>query len=406
MPNIRLTERSIAALKAPDSSGRQTLYWDETLKGFAVLVSGATNAKTYVVQRNLPSGRARRITVGACNEIRLEVARVRAADTLDALRRGIDPKQQKRSDVTLREALEIYLGARKDLRPASIRVYRIAVERYLAAWADQPLRTITPDMVEARHRSMCAEVGRGARYSGHVTANMAMRHLRIIYNFMAERVPDLPQNPVRRLRRQWYPEKRRTRMVHAEDLPKFHAAIMKLENPIARDLILLMLFTGMRVGEASSLTWADVDLRQRVITIPAERTKNKREFKLPMNNVVRDLLVARRALGNARWVFPSWGKTGHLFDPAFQLGQIEQETGIKTSPHDLRRCFLSVAESCDISPLALKALVNHAGGNDVTSGYVIMSIERLREAAQRVADKVTQLCAIKPMADNVTKIGG
>jgi integrase len=404
MPRLKLTERTIEKLKAPDPSGRQVLYFDADLKGFGVLCSGVSNARTFIAQRDLPDGRTRRVTLGSVAEISLVTARARAADTLDDLRRGLDPKKKKRSEVTLREALDVYLQARKDLRPASIRVYRIAVERYLAAWADLPLRSINSDMVEDRHRSIAAEVGRGKRYDGHVTANMAMRHLRILYNFMAERVPDMPPNPVRRLRRQWYPERRRTRIVHAEDLPKFYEAICALENPIARDLIRLMLFTGMRVGEASSLTWADIDLRQRVITIPAARTKNKREFRLPMNNFVRDLLVARRALGNAKWVFPSWGKSGHIADPAFQLGLIAKATDIETSPHDLRRVFLSVAESCDISPLALKALVNHAGGNDVTSGYVVMSTERLREAAQRVAEKMKELCEIET-PKGVSKLG-
>jgi len=64
------------------------------------------------------------------------------------------------------------------------------------------------------------------------------------------------------------------------------------------------------------------------------------------------------------------------------------------SAHDLRRTFVTVAEGADISPMALKALVNHALGNDVTSGYVQMTTERLREPAQRVADRLRALCGI------------
>lgn len=403
MPNMRLTERSIAALKAPDPSGRQVLWWDETMKGFAVLCSGLTNAKTYVVQRNLPGGKPRRVTIGACNEIRLETARVRAADTLDALRRGVDPKQQKQSEATLHEALELYLSSRKDLRPASVRVYRIAVERYLTAWADLPLRDITSDMIEKRHRSIAEEVGRSKRYAGHVTANAAMRHLRILYNFMSERV-SMPPNPVKRLHRQWYPETRRTRLIPSERLPDFYRATCGLKNSIARDVILLMLFTGLRVGETTTLTWADIDLVQRIIRIPAAKTKNKQEFVLPMNDLVRDLFVARRSLGKDKFVFPSSGRSGHMVPPDSHLGLIERATGIRISPHDLRRVFLSVAESCDISGLALKALVNHSTRKDVTAGYVVMSIERLREASQRVADKMKELCEIAAPAANVAKL--
>ena len=45
--------------------------------------------------------------------------------------------------------------------------------------------------------------------------------------------------------------------------------------------------------------------------------------------------------------------------------------------------------------MALKALVNHSLGSDVTEGYVQMNAERLREPAQRVADKLKKLCGIR-----------
>jgi hypothetical protein len=43
--------------------------------------------------------------------------------------------------------------------------------------------------------------------------------------------------------------------------------------------------------------------------------------------------------------------------------------------------------------------VNHALGNDVTSGYVRMTVERLREPAQRVCDRLMELCGIETPAD-------
>jgi hypothetical protein len=44
--------------------------------------------------------------------------------------------------------------------------------------------------------------------------------------------------------------------------------------------------------------------------------------------------------------------------------------------------------------MALKVLVNHAIGGDVTARYVVMSLDRLREPAQRVADRLKELCGI------------
>jgi integrase len=380
----------IARLPAPDPSGKPVLHWDGELKGFAVLCSGVSNAKTYVVQRDLPGGKARRVTIGAVAEISLATARERAADKLDDLRRGIDPKR-KVANPTLASALADYLAARKDLRPASVRVYR-QVEKYLAAWLDWPLRDLTAERVEQRHRALADEVG-------PITANTTMRTLRVLWNFAEERTPDFPTKSPVRLRRQWYAEPRRERIVNTDQLPAFYAAVQVLP-PIARDFTLLMLFTGMRRSEAASLQWADIDLTERVLRVPATRTKNKRALALPMSDVVRDLLVARRALGkdNSGYVFPS-SHGGHIHSAHGQrhFDTIAEETGIRVSAHDLRRTFITVAESTDISLLALKALVNHSMGKDVTSGYVMMNVERLRVPAQKVADRLKELCGISPV---------
>ena len=126
---------------------------------------------------------------------------------------------------------------------------------------------------------------------------------------------------------------------------------------------------------------------------------------LPISDAVRDLLVARRSLGNdGQFVFGADSKSGHIEEPKFPLTQVAKASGVTVSAHDLRRTYVTIAESADISPLALKALVNHALGNDVTSGYVQMTTERLREPAQRVCDRLMGLCGIAAPA-GIARLG-
>ena len=113
-----------------------------------------------------------------------------------------------------------------------------------------------------------------------------------------------------------------------------------------------------------------------------------------MTDFVHGLLVARRQLGNATYVFPSYGRSGHIEEARAWLDTVREATGIEFSTHDLRRTFITVAESCDISVYALKALVNHALGGSVTEGYIHMTASRLRKPAQRVTDKLKTLCGI------------
>jgi integrase len=445
MPTIKLTEKSVAKLKAPDPSGNQVIYLDSHLRGFGVRVSGKSNDKSYIVQ-GVVDDKSRRVTIGPCNVLTLVEARARAQGYLGDFARGVDPKAKKAAGSTLRQALDAYLKARKDLRASSAAVYRTAVEGHLSAWLDQPLSNITRDDVEARHRAIADEmqarhVADGNRLAaqwtkraeaaaakglmdaaanhraraamalsrklqkGHAAADTAMRSLQTVWNHVAERNEELGANPVR-LKRMWYGTKPRERMVKSDELPAFYKAVTELKSAVGRDYILMLLFTGMRRREAASLRWSDVDLQARVIRVPAARTKSGRKLDLPMTDVVHDMLVARRAIGSTgEFVFFAAGKSGHLEETKWLFNDIAKASGVRISAHDLRRTFLTIAESCDISPIALRGLVNHSLGKDVTSGYIQMNAERLRGPAQRVADRIKMLCdAEPPTAENVTRL--
>lgn len=121
---------------------------------------------------------------------------------------------------------------------------------------------------------------------------------------------------------------------------------------------------------------------------------------LPLSDFVYQLLKQREAASKvgpvaqiAGYVFPGSGKTGHLIESKTSISKITKETGIKFSPNDLRRMFITVAEGLDLSPYALKMLVNHkiATTSDVTGGYMV-HVNRLKEPMQRTSDRLSGLC--------------
>jgi integrase len=437
MPNVKLTKNRVEALRAPTESGKQELHWDaghNRERGFGVLCSGTTTTKTYVIQTTLKGkGRVRR-TIGRTDAIEFDVARRTAADWRQRMANGDDPdppaevrREREAADWTLETALKEYLVARKTLGQRSRDGYDGAIRAYLKDWLDRPLRSITPAMVEARHREIPAEIAhreadrrkareaklraraeaRGEKYvpspeptvivNGHATANGAMVALRTIWNFAAIRVPDLPPNPVARLKRQWFRVAPRERHVAADDLGRFYAAVkaMKDDNRLAHDFMLLLLFTGLRRSEAAGLTWKEVDLKARAIRLPAARTKAKRRLDLPMSDFVHELLVARRALGrDGDYVFPGDGESGHLQEPKKAFAAASKAAGVKVSPHDLRRTFITVAAGCPMPIFALKGLVNHAVGGDVTGGYAQVTIDMLRAPMQMVGDRLKEYCGV------------
>jgi integrase len=403
MARMKLTQRAVDGLRTPDPSGEQRLYWDTEMRGFGVLCSGTSDVKTYVVKGSV-EGRGVRRTLGRANVLSLAEARLRAKEMMVSFYGGNDPKVKRAGNATLRLALEQYLAARQNLTRRSRDSYRETIHRYLASWLDRPLRSITRDMVEQRHRGIAEEIAASERSSGHAAANNAMRVLRALWNFTADRNADLGVSPVR-LKGQWHHVHPRERHLGGSDLPAFYRAVMQLPSAVGRDYLLLLLFTGMRRREATSLRWADVDLIQKVIHVGAAKTKSRRKLDLPMTDFVFDLLVARRAVGKTEYVFPASSRSGHIEEPRYFLDQVAESGAARVSAHDLRRTFITVAESCDISPIALRALVNHSLGQDVTSGYIQMTAERLRLPAQKVSDRIKMLCGVaEPEGPKVARI--
>src|SRR4051794_31238596 len=106
MPHLKFTKRAVEALPAPDPSGKQTIYWDTEQPGFGILVSGVSNAKSYVVLP--PNGRRKVIAPARATE--LDDARSRAKQVLYNGADANRPKQQRVSGgATLREVFADYL---------------------------------------------------------------------------------------------------------------------------------------------------------------------------------------------------------------------------------------------------------------------------------------------------------
>jgi integrase len=397
-PRIKLTERSVARLPAPDPSGKQIIHWDSDLRGFGVMCSATSNVKTFLAKgtirdHNGRSIRAPRTTIGRYPVLSVEQARIRANAILRGFMGGIDPRAERSSDVTLREAMEGFLRARAgNLRPKSVKGYRDDVERHLAIWLDKPLRNVNRDMIEGRHRAIAEEIAERSGLSGAAMANRVMRSLRAIYNFHLDRVPNLPPNPVK-LRGMWHDVQPRVRCLRGSEFRKFYKAASELPNKVGADFVRLLLFTGLRRTEAAKIRWSDVDLDHKTLTIPPENAKNGKRLTLPLTDVIFKLLKERQSLGRTEYVFFGNGAAGHLQEPKSFFADIAAASGVQISPHDLRRSYITTAESCDIPLLALAALVNHAVPG-VTSSYVQMNVERLRKPAQKVADRLKELCGI------------
>jgi integrase len=107
-----------------------------------------------------------------------------------------------------------------------------------------------------------------------------------------------------------------------------------------------------------------------------------------MGTYLAKLIAARvKQTADSEFLFPSWGKTGRITEAHKAVAKVAEISEVPFALHDLRRTFATIAESLDISTNAVKRLLNHAvNQNDVTSGYIVTDVERLRKPMQQIED--------------------
>lgn len=177
--------------------------------------------------------------------------------------------------------------------------------------------------------------------------------------------------------RAWYKVNKRQSFIKAHELAVWYREVMNLQNAILRDFLLLLVFTDLDREEAMTLRWEQIDLVARTLTVPDP--KNHQPHTLPLSGFLQELLIRRKEEGTVEYVFPGTGAKGYLVDARNSMAKGIEASGITFMLHDLRRTFITVAESLDISAYALKRLVNHKMNNDVTAGYIVSDVERLRK---------------------------
>lgn len=107
------------------------------------------------------------------------------------------------------------------------------------------------------------------------------------------------------------------------------------------------------------------------------------------------MLTDRKLSSSSIYVFNGREDTGYIIEPRKVMDKIIEQSGVEFTPHDLRRTFITIAESLDIPAYALKRLLNHKNKADVTAGYLLIDVERLRKPMQQITDMLVKLMDVK-----------
>jgi len=395
---MRITKRFVDSIEIPkpnkNGTTKQDFYRDSVMPGFGLRVTSG-GAKSFIVEKRI-NGKVKRITLGRYGNLTVEQARGEAMKLLGEVATGRDPIGEKETErvkgITLQQAFDDYLLTRKNLKPSTIHDYKRSLNGPFKEWQNKALIDITKDMVELKHRA----IGQTAQ----ARANNAMRVLRAIFKHAqakyedADGKPILSFNPVDRLSntRAWFKVESRKTLIKSHQLGDWYQATLQLNNETTRDYLHLVLITGLRRSEASTLTWDNIDFKERSLTIL--ETKNHQVHTLPLSDYLYDLLERRHEVKESPYVFPSETERGYLIEPRNSVKRVSELSGVSFTLHDLRRTFITIAESLDIPAYALKRLLNHKDPNDVTAGYIVSNIDRLRDPMQKITNFILNNIAI------------
>lgn len=168
---------------------------------------------------------------------------------------------------------------------------------------------------------------------------------------------------------------------------------MHLKNRTMTDQFVFMFLTGCRKSEASRLKWADVDLTEGMVTF--RNTKFNNDHDLPISDFLVQVLNRRRSERgeNTKFVFPSTkGKNEMPLASNYKaIDKLCDQLDIKFTNHDLRRGFISIAQSINVPPLIIKRLVNHSTAADVTASYVVFHPDDVRWHMERITLELLRL---------------
>jgi integrase len=359
LPARTLTDVEVRSLKA--DAGQRLIIYDAKARGLCLRVTSGTKSWSFVY-RAKGSTRQRRYTIGDYPAWSLAAARDKAL----ALRRNIQDGGDPVADAKARSEALTVAGL----------IDRF-VERYakakLRSWRDYESvlrRDVTPVLGDRRAteltRAEVADLLDKVAARAPVVANRLQNTLSSVFSWaLSEGL--VTANPVSGLRKRTQ-EVAKERVLSDKEIRSFWEATEAIA-PAYRDTLRLILLTGQRPGECAGIRGAEVDLEAEKWTIPAERTKNKREHCIPL--IGGALQIVRRLVEEGRGEGPLilTPRSKELTSQNLAKAMEALRDGLFAEPataHDLRRTAATLMGRLDIDQMTIGRVLNHASTTRAT----------------------------------------
>lgn len=370
---MRLTDLQIKNCSLPTGATKQKTFFDDTLKGFGLRVS-VGGAKSFVVMY----GKRRKLkTIGRYPDISLADARVEARKLIGEVAARPDDFAAQGASLPFLVARDRFLeDARARNKESTFGEYRRLLRKHFTF--EKPLGQVSRQDI----MDVVAELK-----DVPSTANHAYVAIRTLMNWAVHRGL-IAASPVPSMK---FKTVTRSRVLSDEELSKVWHRGVQEGHPYGT-LVLLLILTGQRRGEIAGLrrSWIIDD----AITFPAGFCKNKREHKIPIAPLTKQILES--FAGNSDLLFPArghddvpfsgWSKAKRAFDKPLGIAE--------WTLHDLRRTYSSNLAKLGVAIHVTEKLLNHVSGtiSGVAAVYNRHSYwDEMRRAAERHDDLMSSV---------------
>lgn len=273
-----------------------------------------------------------------------------------------------------RDALEYSKGHKRSYGDDRMRMGPL-----LARFRERAADSITPQDLE-QHLSQCAEENNWAP----ATVKGYRALISLVFRLGIEN-GKVKENPARLVKHR-QENNARVRWLSGEEEARLRAVISET-CPVHLPELDLALHTGLRLGEMYGLTWENVNISRRVLTIP--RSKNGEVRHVPLNTAALAALaeLRKRCDGSGSVIRNRQGEPlagpRYWFEPAITTAKIGSFTW-----HCLRHTFASRLVMAGVDIRTVQELMGHKGiamtvrYSHLAPTHTLAAVERLSEAVR------------------------
>ena len=223
-----------------------------------------------------------------------------------------------------------------------------------------------------------------------ITINSYIRELRVFFNWLDEDYK-LKRNPMQKIRLLKVNRKARD-FINDEDFKQLVSQLDKSYYPEHRDfaMIMLMIDTGMRLGECTTVLMTDLHLASHKICLRAETTKGRKDrvvfFSPKTETVLRRWIRFKDRYVESDYLFPIKAHGGHVnvsnFETNFKKYLRRAGLNDTLTPHCLRNNFAKRCLMSGMDIYTLSKILGHSSVKITEEAYLDLTDDDLAKRYQ------------------------